>query len=346
MAPSHPTRAFQPTKRSECPSEEVPTNRWTRSRWRTITFAVCCASLLVAGVPGAALALAPTTSILTEPTIPGASGWYSVAPLVTLSSTQDGVVSWSWDGGVATTASVTAHILRPIPTAPEGEHSLSAWCVNLGGETESPVVTRSLRVDSGAPSPPGSPDATVTLGVGVRLTWTASEDTGSGLWRYAVYRRSGAPPFIPTTDVIAYTTETTFVDFPPAFTGEYAYAVSAFDVAGNESALSEFVVSSTHFNVPAPVYRFYNFRQGVHFYTASETERANVIATLGGTYRLEGVAYRVNTANPSNRTPLYRFYNFRNGVHFYTASETEKANVVATLGSTYRLEGVAYYLAP
>jgi hypothetical protein len=44
--------------------------------------------------------------------------------------------------------------------------------------------------------------------------------------------------------------------------------------------------------------------------------------------------------------PVYRFYNFRKGVHFYTASEAEKNNVVATLSSTYRLEGVAFYLAP
>ncbi len=94
------------------------------------------------------------------------------------------------------------------------------------------------------------------------------------------------------------------------------------------------------------VYRFYNFKQGVHFYTASEEEKNSVIARLSSVYRLEGVGYNINVANPANSHPLYRFYNFKQGVHFYTASEAEKANVIATLGSTYRYEGPAYNVCP
>ena len=95
-----------------------------------------------------------------------------------------------------------------------------------------------------------------------------------------------------------------------------------------------------------PVYRFLNVAKGVHFYTASEAEKNNVIATLSSVYRFEGVAYYVNTANPANNVPLYRFFNMAKGVHFYTASEAEKNNVIATLSSVYRLEGVGFYLAP
>ena len=95
-----------------------------------------------------------------------------------------------------------------------------------------------------------------------------------------------------------------------------------------------------------PVYRFYNVKTGTHFYTASEAEKNNVIVTLSLTYRLEGIAYYVNTTNPDNGDPLYRFYNAKKGVHFYTASEAEKNNVLATLSSTYRLESVGFYLAP
>ncbi|HEY5548001.1 MAG TPA: hypothetical protein VIL17_00220 [Coriobacteriia bacterium] len=91
-----------------------------------------------------------------------------------------------------------------------------------------------------------------------------------------------------------------------------------------------------------PVYRFYNVVKGVHFYTASETEKANVVATLSSIYRLDGVAYTIDTSDPANSHPLYRFYNVVTGVHFYTSSETEKANVIATMASTYRFEGVAY----
>jgi len=91
-----------------------------------------------------------------------------------------------------------------------------------------------------------------------------------------------------------------------------------------------------------PVYRFYNMKTGTHFYTASEAERANVQNTLSATYRPEGVAYTIDTDNPKNSAPLFRFYNFKKGVHFYTASVAERNAVNATLGSTYRDEGVAY----
>jgi len=94
-----------------------------------------------------------------------------------------------------------------------------------------------------------------------------------------------------------------------------------------------------------PVYRFYNFRKGVHFYTASEAEKDAVLATLSRTFRLEGVAYYVNTDNPANNAPLYRFFNVKKGVHFYTASEAEKTAVETNLSKTYKLEGIAYYVS-
>lgn len=93
------------------------------------------------------------------------------------------------------------------------------------------------------------------------------------------------------------------------------------------------------------VYRFYNLKNGSHFYTASVAEKNSIVANLAGTYRLEGVAYADNLSNPANSFPLYRFYNFRTGTHFYTASESEKNNVIARMSSTYRLDGVAYYVS-
>jgi len=90
------------------------------------------------------------------------------------------------------------------------------------------------------------------------------------------------------------------------------------------------------------VFRFYNLKSGTHFYTADLAERDNVIATLGKTYHYEGLAYTIDTSIPANKVPLYRFYNMRTGTHFYTASEAEKLNVVATMSSTYHLDGVAY----
>jgi sugar lactone lactonase YvrE len=91
-----------------------------------------------------------------------------------------------------------------------------------------------------------------------------------------------------------------------------------------------------------PVYRFYRRSSDSHFYTASVSERDNVMATLGATYRYEGVAYQVNTANPGNGSPLWRFYKLTNGSHFYTADPVERDTVRNTLSAYYRYEGAAY----
>ncbi|MDO8916000.1 MAG: hypothetical protein Q7W16_07970 [Coriobacteriia bacterium] len=223
--------------------------RWTRTRSGSIALALCLALATITAAPGLAAAVAPTTTIATDPTSPESSGWYSIAPLVTLSSTQNGSLNWSWDGGEAVTVPAVAGVAQLIGPAPEGEHTLSAWSINAAAETETPVI-RSIRVDSSAPSQPGSLDATVTLDVGVRLTWTASEDLVSGVRDYAVYRNTSGPPFSPS-DLIGRTASTSYLDVPPAFAGEYSYAVSSWDVAGNESALSELVLGFSDFTPPS-----------------------------------------------------------------------------------------------
>jgi len=91
-----------------------------------------------------------------------------------------------------------------------------------------------------------------------------------------------------------------------------------------------------------PVYRFYNKKNGSHFYTADEAEKASTLKNLHKTYQLDGVAYQVNTANYGNSSPLYRFYNKKNGSHFYTASEEEAYKVKQTMSATYSYDGPAY----
>ena len=132
-----------------------------------------------------------------------------------------------------------------------------------------------------------------------------------------------------------------------AFAFQFAPTVSRFYravFAGDESFLG---VSSSSVSVavkkPLPVHRFYNVKKGVHFYTASEAEKNNVIANLSSIYKYEGVAYHVSKT-PANGAPVYRFYNVRQGVHFYTASEAEKNHVIANLSSIYKYEGVGYYI--
>ena len=90
--------------------------------------------------------------------------------------------------------------------------------------------------------------------------------------------------------------------------------------------------------------RLYNRVSGSHFYTASPAEAANALATWPTVFQLDGPTYPVNPGPVANSVPVYRFYNLKNGSHFYTASETEKNNVVALYPTVYRLEGPAFWI--
>ncbi|MFP8777858.1 DUF1566 domain-containing protein [Hydrogenophaga sp. RWCD_12] len=92
---------------------------------------------------------------------------------------------------------------------------------------------------------------------------------------------------------------------------------------------------------PTPVYRFFNTRTSAHFFTTSETERANVQATLPF-MTFEGPAFHSSSTAIPGLSPVHRFYNTRTGVHFYTITESERAHIVATLPQ-FSYEGVAYH---
>jgi hypothetical protein len=94
-----------------------------------------------------------------------------------------------------------------------------------------------------------------------------------------------------------------------------------------------------------PVFRFYNMTNGSHFYTASGVECDNVLAQMWNTFRLDGVAYTINTTNAGNDDWLFRFYNKINHSHFYTVSAPERDSVIANLKTVYRYDGPAYSVA-
>ncbi|MBN2405839.1 MAG: hypothetical protein JXE06_09685 [Coriobacteriia bacterium] len=97
-------------------------------------------------------------------------------------------------------------------------------------------------------------------------------------------------------------------------------------------------------SIKQPVYRFFNTRNGSHFYTPSSQERDMVIAQLASQYRYEGIAYHTNPA--TNSQPLYRFFYPRGGSHFYTASPIE-ANMVRTKWpNIFIYEGTTYSVSP
>ncbi len=97
-------------------------------------------------------------------------------------------------------------------------------------------------------------------------------------------------------------------------------------------------------NNAQPLYRFYKPSSSSHFYTASLDEANHVLATWPHIYSYDGPTYAVTPYAGAGKLPVYRFYNVRNGSHFYTASETEKANVIARWPDIYTYEGPAFWL--
>ena len=97
--------------------------------------------------------------------------------------------------------------------------------------------------------------------------------------------------------------------------------------------------------VRIPAYRFYNGSTGAHFYTTSETERATVVSTLSPPFSFDGPAFSVASDHSAGLASVHRFYNTRTGVHFYTISEAERANVANNIPQ-YTYEGVSYFASP
>lgn len=97
-----------------------------------------------------------------------------------------------------------------------------------------------------------------------------------------------------------------------------------------------------------PVYRFYNKLTKSHFYTISGTEADTVKAKYPAVYNYDGIAFEAYTAGSefSPVMPVYRFYNMKNGAHFFTISPTEKAVVQIQYRDTYKFEGVAFWAVP
>jgi len=132
--------------------------------------------------------------------------------------------------------------------------------------------------------------------------------------------------------------------------GDYTFYANAGGFPGTSEAVT--VPETTPFTKDftlsgrqaQPVYRFFNMQAGVHFYTANDAEFINTYRNLAGVFHYDGVAYIVGVGQHEGEVPLYRFFNKKVGVHFYTASESEKAKVIAESSDIYTYEGIAYFV--
>jgi hypothetical protein len=93
------------------------------------------------------------------------------------------------------------------------------------------VGTAQIQIDATAPSAPTNLSASLAK-TGVKLTWTASTDGGSGVATYYVYRNGVQ---------IGSTSNRSYTDTSGVGGTSYTYTVTALDVVGNESGNSNSV---------------------------------------------------------------------------------------------------------
>lgn len=105
-------------------------------------------------------------------------------------------------------------------------------------------------------------------------------------------------------------------------------------------------------STPNGVHRFYNNRDKAFFYTSSEAEKDYVLdnSTWGQPdgsewpYVYQGSTFKVASTYPSE-VPLFRFYNYQTGHHFFTADPEERDFVLSKSNSgewPFNYEGVAF----
>lgn len=92
----------------------------------------------------------------------------------------------------------------------------------------------------------------------------------------------------------------------------------------------------------APVFRFFDTNDGGHFFTISPVERDQVLATRPD-LKYEGVAfYEFQSSQGANSDAVYRFFDTKDGGHFFTSSVQERDTVLATRPDLH-FENIAFY---
>jgi hypothetical protein len=156
---------------------------------------------------------------------------FASIPVVFALDTGQATASMMIDSGIYTLSLV----LRDGETHEFGGMAASLRIVRDLTTSLSCVLTGTPAPDSAAPSVPGTLGATGILSSRVTIEWDASTDN-VGVAGYRVYRGGTA---------IGTSVSTTYADSTVSANTTYTYAVSAFDAAGNESALSGAIEATT-----------------------------------------------------------------------------------------------------
>jgi len=97
-------------------------------------------------------------------------------------------------------------------------------------------------------------------------------------------------------------------------------------------------------NNTIPLHRFQNRLTRGYFYSAEPQEVAVVRGSMSNNFFYDGPAYEVNLSQVPDSFPVHRFFNARNGNHFYTSSAEELEMVKLRLADTWRYEGIAFWV--
>ncbi len=120
---------------------------------------------------------------------------------------------------------------------------------------------------------------------------------------------------------------------------------SAIDVGQNTQITAASLPSTerSFLNERSKLFRFFNTQTNSHFFTIDENEKIFIESSYDW-YVLEGVAYYAFKSynQPSDASPVYRFYNSLTGSYFYTIDEAEK-NTIITDYDWLEPEGIAWY---
>lgn len=222
------------------------------------------------------------------------SGWSTTPVTVTLTATDGGAVAYT---RYALNGSALTTYTAPFLISTQGVSTLQFWSADLAGFKES-TTTASVRIDSGAPTVPGSVAGAAVSTSSIELAWAASTDTVSGVTGYDVYR-DGVP--VATTSGLIFTD----TGLTPGQT--YTYRIVARDVAGNSSA------QSTPGTVSLPSGQIWleitqsNVNMGAMDPGVTSNLSTATVVTVGGvgnlSYNLDCVGYNFINSNPLSTTP-------------------------------------------
>ena len=114
------------------------------------------------------------------------------------------------------------------------------------------VLSDDITLDSTAPVITASTPVIAVSGGQVTVTWTTATDATSGVAIYNVYRKASTPVATSDTKVVSGLTDLGFLDYPTD--GDWYYAITASDFAGNTSVISgTSLVATVDTQGPEPV---------------------------------------------------------------------------------------------